>query len=115
MKFWTRYLVVLLTTLCFVGCEPEETAKPAPKEEPVTAKAETVVSQEPAVVTETEEVAVSKAPVTEEPASEDGPLLKAMLLTGQSAEWHPWKVSSPVLKQYLEQTGLFTHASITDY
>ncbi|HIJ70442.1 MAG TPA: hypothetical protein HPP87_03660 [Planctomycetes bacterium] len=30
-----------------------------------------------------------------------------MLLTGQSAEWHPWRVSSPVLKRYLEETGLF--------
>ncbi|MHC4722023.1 MAG: HEAT repeat domain-containing protein, partial [Planctomycetota bacterium] len=33
--------------------------------------------------------------------------LKAMLLTGQSGDWHPWRVSSPILKQYLEETGLF--------
>jgi len=45
--------------------------------------------------------------LTAEPVVQNRPLSKAMLLTGQSAEWHPWRVSSPVLKRYLEETGLF--------
>lgn len=34
--------------------------------------------------------------------------LKIMLLTGQSSKYHDWTRSSPMIKAYLEQTGLFT-------
>jgi len=37
---------------------------------------------------------------------EAGPL-KALILTGQSGQYHNWKVSSPVLERLLEQTELF--------
>ncbi len=107
MKFWTRYLVVLLTAVCFVGCESEEPPAPAPKDVSATSKAETVVSQEPAVVTETEEVSPSEAGTAEESVSEDAPPLKALIVTGQCNRAHNWKVSSPILKQLLEETGLF--------
>jgi len=33
--------------------------------------------------------------------------LKALIVTGQSNPWHTWQLSSPILKQVLEQTGLF--------
>ncbi|MHC4483345.1 MAG: HEAT repeat domain-containing protein, partial [Planctomycetota bacterium] len=33
--------------------------------------------------------------------------LKALIVTGQSNPWHRWEASSPILKQILEQTGLF--------
>jgi hypothetical protein len=33
--------------------------------------------------------------------------LKALIVTGQCNPWHNWEVSSPILKQLLEQTGLF--------
>ena len=33
--------------------------------------------------------------------------LKALIITGQSNKYHDWKISSPVFKQLLEQTGLF--------
>jgi HEAT repeat protein/type 1 glutamine amidotransferase len=37
----------------------------------------------------------------------DEPSLKALIVTGQSNPWHKWEVSSPILEQLLEQTGLF--------
>jgi len=40
-------------------------------------------------------------------ASMDAGSLKALIVTGQSSQYHNWKVSSPILKQLLEQTGLF--------
>src|SRR4051812_44308918 len=33
--------------------------------------------------------------------------LKVLLVTGQSNKYHDWSKSSPLVKQYLEQTGLF--------
>ena len=36
-----------------------------------------------------------------------GAELKALIVTGQSNQYHDWKISSPVLKQSLEETGLF--------
>jgi type 1 glutamine amidotransferase len=33
--------------------------------------------------------------------------LKALIVNGQTNMWHDWKVSSPIIKQILEQTGLF--------
>lgn len=33
--------------------------------------------------------------------------LKALIVTGRMGPWHNWQVSSPILKQYLEETGLF--------
>jgi uncharacterized protein len=33
--------------------------------------------------------------------------IKVMLLTGESTRYHDWTKSSPLLKSYLEQTGLF--------
>ncbi len=33
--------------------------------------------------------------------------LKALIVTGQSNPWHKWEISSPILKQLLQQTGLF--------
>lgn len=33
--------------------------------------------------------------------------IKALIVTGQNSQWHPWELSSPILKQMLEQTGLF--------
>ncbi|MHC4157681.1 MAG: HEAT repeat domain-containing protein [Planctomycetota bacterium] len=33
--------------------------------------------------------------------------LKALIVTGQSGQYHNWRVSSPVLERLLEQTGLF--------
>lgn len=33
---------------------------------------------------------------------------KVMLLTGQSSKYHDWLKSYPLVKSYLEQTGLFT-------
>ena len=96
MKFWTRNIVVLLMALCLIGCKPKQPPEPVQKELP---KAPAPVPAEPAVVEVPEEEEWT------EPA-EPAPL-KAMLLTGQSGDWHPWRVSSPVLKQYLEETGLF--------
>jgi HEAT repeat protein/type 1 glutamine amidotransferase len=40
-------------------------------------------------------------------ASKDAPSIKALMVTGQNSQWHPWELSSPILKQMLEQTGLF--------
>jgi len=40
-------------------------------------------------------------------ASTDTRRLKALIVTGQSNPWHRWEKSSPILKQILEQTGLF--------
>ena len=34
--------------------------------------------------------------------------LKVLLVTGQSNKYHDWSKSSPLVKQYLEQTGRFT-------
>jgi HEAT repeat protein len=114
MKFWTKNSVVLLMVLCLVGCKPKKPLEPAPKElpkPPVTQKVETPAPVEPAV-TEEEQPEPSKpgvaADIEQVTPAEAVPPLKAMLLTGQSANWHPWRVSSPVLKQYLEETGLFT-------
>ncbi|HVU25955.1 MAG TPA: ThuA domain-containing protein [Opitutus sp.] len=36
------------------------------------------------------------------------PAHKILLITGQSSKYHDWTKSSPLVKQYLEQTGLFT-------
>jgi hypothetical protein len=36
------------------------------------------------------------------------PMHKIMLLTGQSSKYHDWLKSYPLVKIYLEQTGLFT-------
>ena len=33
--------------------------------------------------------------------------LKALIVNGQMNKWHDWQVSSPIMKQILEQTGLF--------
>jgi type 1 glutamine amidotransferase len=33
--------------------------------------------------------------------------LKALIVNGQTNMWHDWQVSSPIIKQILEQTGLF--------
>ncbi|MHC4659264.1 MAG: HEAT repeat domain-containing protein [Planctomycetota bacterium] len=40
-------------------------------------------------------------------ASTNEASLKALIVTGQSNPWHRWEASSPILKQILEQTGLF--------
>jgi HEAT repeat protein/type 1 glutamine amidotransferase len=40
-------------------------------------------------------------------AATDTAHLKALIVTGQSNPWHKWEISSPILKQLLEQTGLF--------
>jgi len=101
MKFWTRNLVVLLTVVCFIGCKPKQPPEPVPPKTPV---AEETARPVPVPA----EAVVAQEPEEEEPAepAKAAPL-KAMLLTGQSAEWHPWRVSSPILKRYLEETGLF--------
>jgi uncharacterized protein len=39
--------------------------------------------------------------------------LRVMLLTGQSSRYHDWTKSSPLVKTYLEQTGLFTVDVVT--
>jgi hypothetical protein len=39
--------------------------------------------------------------------------LKVMLLTGQSNKYHDWSKSSPLVKQHLEQTGLFAVEVVT--
>jgi uncharacterized protein len=39
--------------------------------------------------------------------------IKVMLLTGQSNRYHDWTKSSPLVKTYLEQTGLFTVEVVT--
>jgi hypothetical protein len=36
------------------------------------------------------------------------PVHKLLLITGQSSKYHDWTKSSPLVKKYLEQTGLFT-------
>lgn len=41
------------------------------------------------------------------------PALKIMLLTGQSSKYHDWTKSSPLVKQQLEATGLFTVDVVT--
>jgi uncharacterized protein len=38
---------------------------------------------------------------------------KVMLLTGQSSKYHDWTRSTPLVKSYLEQTGLFTVDTVT--
>ncbi len=38
---------------------------------------------------------------------EDDTPLKALIVNGQINMWHDWRVSSPIIKQILEQTGLF--------
>ncbi|MFZ0034972.1 MAG: ThuA domain-containing protein [Sedimentisphaerales bacterium] len=40
-------------------------------------------------------------------AASDTARLKALIVTGQGNQWHKWEISSPILKQFLEQTGLF--------
>ncbi|MBN2019518.1 MAG: HEAT repeat domain-containing protein [Sedimentisphaerales bacterium] len=40
-------------------------------------------------------------------AAADTAHLKALIVTGQTNPWHKWEISSPILKQLLEQTGLF--------
>jgi len=40
-------------------------------------------------------------------AAADAPSLNALIVTGQSNPWHKWEISSPILKQLLEQTALF--------
>src|SRR5689334_275494 len=39
--------------------------------------------------------------------------IKIMLLTGQSNRYHDWTKSSPLVKTYLDQTGLFTVEVVT--
>jgi type 1 glutamine amidotransferase len=39
--------------------------------------------------------------------------LRVMLLTGESNRYHDWTKSSPLVKTYLEQTGLFTVDVVT--
>jgi len=110
MKFWTKNLIILLMVSCFIGCEPKQPQQGRLQETPkaaVTEKTETVIAQEPSVVTESEDVAFSEAGVSEESDSADGSLIKALIVTGQCNPWHNWKVSSPILKQLLKQTGLF--------
>ncbi len=41
------------------------------------------------------------------------PQHKIMLLTGQSNKYHDWSKSAPLIKTYLEQTGLFTVDTVT--
>ena len=41
------------------------------------------------------------------------PMQKVMLLTGQSSKYHDWTKSSPLVKKYLNETGLFTVDTIT--
>ncbi|UCE99737.1 MAG: ThuA domain-containing protein, partial [Planctomycetota bacterium] len=40
-------------------------------------------------------------------ASTDTLPLRALIVTGQSGQYHNWQVSSPILQRLLEQTGLF--------
>ena len=40
-------------------------------------------------------------------AQKEAESIKALIVTGQSNQWHPWKLSSPILEQILEQAGLF--------
>ena len=42
------------------------------------------------------------------PALSAAPAHKIMLLTGQSNKYHDWTKCAPLVKGYLEQTGLFT-------
>ncbi len=41
------------------------------------------------------------------------PLQKVMLLTGQSSKYHDWTKSAPLMKSYLEKTGLFNVDTVT--
>ncbi|MEO6245618.1 MAG: ThuA domain-containing protein, partial [Opitutaceae bacterium] len=41
------------------------------------------------------------------------PLPKVMLLTGQSSKYHDWTKISPLVKTYLDQTGLFAVDVVT--
>ena len=41
------------------------------------------------------------------PVSAEEGILKALMVTGQSSQYHNWQVSSPILKQLLEEAGLF--------
>lgn len=41
------------------------------------------------------------------------PARKVMLLTGQSNRYHDWTKSSPLVKKYLEETGLFSVDVVT--
>ncbi len=41
------------------------------------------------------------------------PMHKLMLLTGQSSQYHDWTKSAPLVKQYLEETGLFSIDVVT--
>ena len=41
------------------------------------------------------------------------PLHRVMLLTGQSSKYHDWTKSAPLVKAYLDQTGLFTVDVVT--
>jgi uncharacterized protein len=41
------------------------------------------------------------------------PTTKVMLLTGQSSKYHDWTRSAPLVRGYLEQTGLFTVDTVT--
>lgn len=47
------------------------------------------------------------------PALFAAPPLKIMLLTGHSNPYHDWSKSAPLIKTYLEQTGLFTVDTVT--
>jgi len=47
------------------------------------------------------------------PALFAAPMHKIMLLTGQSSKYHDWTKSAPIIKSYLEQTGLFTVDTVT--
>ncbi|HEY4246990.1 MAG TPA: ThuA domain-containing protein [Lacunisphaera sp.] len=47
------------------------------------------------------------------PALFAAPPYKIMLLTGQSNKYHDWSKSAPVIKSYLEQTGIFAVDTVT--
>lgn len=47
------------------------------------------------------------------PVLSAAPMHKIMLLTGQSSMYHDWTRSSPLVKKYLEETGLFVVDTVT--
>ncbi|MHC5060324.1 MAG: HEAT repeat domain-containing protein [Planctomycetota bacterium] len=106
MKFQTKPLIVLLAAVCLVGCKPKQPPESVQEDLPKAPAAQPAVQEAPQPAPLQAEPVVAEEPDESEPAAEAAPL-KAMLLTGQSAEWHPWQVSSPILKRYLEETGLF--------
>jgi hypothetical protein len=41
------------------------------------------------------------------------PMIRVMILDGESSPWHDWKTSTPLLRSMLEETGLFTVDVVT--